>query len=96
MALTTSLNLRFGNGISIPGTGVLVNNSMDDCAAVSVQGLDTVCLAPRDTTGSACGGSASLHWGFLGPRRWLSSHRQMAFGGADPLRRDESHVHPAP
>ena len=33
VALTTSLNLPFGNGISIPGTGVLLNNTMDDFAA---------------------------------------------------------------
>ena len=33
VALTTSLNLPFGNGISIPGAGVLLNNTMDDFAA---------------------------------------------------------------
>ncbi|MEB3168209.1 MAG: gamma-glutamyltransferase [Synechococcaceae cyanobacterium] len=33
VALTTSLNLPFGNGISIPGTGVLLNNTMDDFTA---------------------------------------------------------------
>lgn len=33
VALTTSLNLPFGNGISIPGAGVLLNNTMDDFTA---------------------------------------------------------------
>ena len=32
-ALTTTLNLAYGNGIAIPGTGVLLNNEMDDFAA---------------------------------------------------------------
>ena len=33
VALTTTLNLAYGNGIAIPGTGVLLNNEMDDFAA---------------------------------------------------------------
>ncbi|MEB3200809.1 MAG: gamma-glutamyltransferase [Synechococcaceae cyanobacterium] len=32
-ALTTSLNFAYGNGITIPGTGVLLNNTMDDFTA---------------------------------------------------------------
>ena len=33
VALTTTLNLAYGNGIAIPGSGVLLNNEMDDFAA---------------------------------------------------------------
>ena len=33
VALTTTLNLAYGNGIVVPGTGVLLNNEMDDFAA---------------------------------------------------------------
>ncbi|MEB3351103.1 MAG: gamma-glutamyltransferase [Cyanobacteriota bacterium] len=32
-ALTTTLNFPFGNGVSVPGTGVLLNNEMDDFSA---------------------------------------------------------------
>ena len=34
-ALTTTLNLAYGNGMAIPGTGVLLNNEMDDFAAAA-------------------------------------------------------------
>jgi gamma-glutamyltranspeptidase/glutathione hydrolase len=30
VALTTTLNFAYGNGVAIPGTGVLLNNEMDD------------------------------------------------------------------
>lgn len=33
LALTTTLNLAYGNGIAVPGTGVLLNNEMDDFTA---------------------------------------------------------------
>ena len=33
VALTTTLNFAYGNGIAIPGTGVLLNNEMDDFSA---------------------------------------------------------------
>lgn len=33
VALTTTLNLAYGNGIAIPGSGVLLNNEMDDFSA---------------------------------------------------------------
>ena len=33
VALTTTLNFAYGNGIAIPGTGVLLNNEMDDFTA---------------------------------------------------------------
>ncbi|MFM8525160.1 MAG: gamma-glutamyltransferase, partial [Cyanobacteriota bacterium] len=35
VALTTTLNLAYGNGIAIPGSGVLLNNEMDDFAAAA-------------------------------------------------------------
>jgi gamma-glutamyltranspeptidase/glutathione hydrolase len=34
VALTTTLNFFFGNGITVPGTGMLLNNEMDDFASV--------------------------------------------------------------
>jgi gamma-glutamyltranspeptidase/glutathione hydrolase len=34
VALTTTLNWFFGNGITVPGTGMLMNNEMDDFASV--------------------------------------------------------------
>ena len=33
VALTTTLNFAYGNGIAVPGTGVLLNNEMDDFTA---------------------------------------------------------------
>jgi gamma-glutamyltranspeptidase/glutathione hydrolase len=33
VALTTTLNFAYGNGVAIPGTGVLLNNEMDDFTA---------------------------------------------------------------
>jgi gamma-glutamyltranspeptidase/glutathione hydrolase len=34
VALTTTLNWFYGNGVTIPGTGMLMNNEMDDFASV--------------------------------------------------------------
>jgi gamma-glutamyltranspeptidase/glutathione hydrolase len=34
VALTTTLNWFFGNGVTVPGTGMLMNNEMDDFASV--------------------------------------------------------------
>jgi gamma-glutamyltranspeptidase/glutathione hydrolase len=34
VALTTTLNFFFGNGITVPGTGMVLNNEMDDFASV--------------------------------------------------------------
>ncbi len=34
VALTTTINWFFGNGITLPGTGVVLNNEMDDFASV--------------------------------------------------------------
>lgn len=33
MALTTTLNFAYGNGVSVPGAGFLLNNEMDDFTA---------------------------------------------------------------
>ncbi|MFY7695410.1 MAG: gamma-glutamyltransferase, partial [Cyanobium sp.] len=33
VALTTTLNFPFGNGIAVPGAGFLLNNEMDDFSA---------------------------------------------------------------
>ena len=33
VSVTTTLNFSFGSGIGIPGTGILLNNEMDDFSA---------------------------------------------------------------
>lgn len=56
VAATETINYTFGSGITVPGTGILLNNEMDDFAArpgvpnlYGLVGTDANAIAPRKT-----------------------------------------------
>jgi len=79
-AITTTINTAFGAGIMVPGTGIILNNEMDDFAlapgvpnAFGLVGAAANALAPPSGRSRACRPPSSSP---AGGRRWWPADRE--------------------